>query len=166
MGPISATVAIDAPRERVCALICDLAVRPAFTDHFVEDFQLTRLDPVGLGAAARFRLRDSGGWLDSAIEEVEAPHLVRERGAGGRLNRIPVNAVWELVENPSSRGCEVTLTFWTEPPDTLARLREGFGSARAMRRHLARALVRLRDVAEGEKPAERVAVAGLDRPGI
>lgn len=166
MGPVSARIAIDAPRERVCELVCDLALRPAFTDHFVEDFQLTRLDPVGEGAAARFRLRDSGGRLDSAIEEVDPPHLVRERGAGGRFNRIPVNLVWELVEGPSSQSCEVTVTFWTEPPDVFARLREGFGSTRAMRRHLDRALARLRDVAEGAKAAERVAVAGLDRPGI
>lgn len=166
MGPVSATIAIDAPRERVCALICDLAARPAFTDHFVTDYSLTRLDAVGVGAAARFRLRDSGGRLDSAIEEIDRPHLVRERGFGGRWNRIPVHTVWELVEGPSRRGCEVTVTFWTEPPDRLARLREGFGSPRSLRRHWARALARLRELAESERAVERVAVAGMDRPGI
>jgi hypothetical protein len=166
MGPLSATIAIDAPRERVCELISDLAARPAFTDHFISDYQLTRLDPVGVGAAARFRFRDSGSWLDSAIEEIEAPHLVRERGFGGRWNRIPVNTVWELVEGPSRHGCEVTVTFWTEPPDPLARLREGFGSPRSLRRDFSRALGRLRAIAESEGHVHRVAVAGLDRPGI
>ena len=42
MGPVSATTAIDAPRERVYALLVDLAFRPAFTDHFIDEFRLER----------------------------------------------------------------------------------------------------------------------------
>lgn len=160
MGPVSATTTIDAPRERVCGLICDLAIRPAFTDHFATEYRLQRLDPVGVGAAARFRLGDSGPWMDTAIEEVEAPHLVREGGRGGRGNLVGAHTVWELIEGPSAGGCEVTVTFWTEPPSGLARLRGSLGSGRWFRRQWVRALARLREVAEAERPVERVTVAG------
>ena len=56
MGPISLTTTIDAPRERVFDLIVDLARRPAWTDHFLSDYRLERIPPVGEGAAARFRI--------------------------------------------------------------------------------------------------------------
>ena len=65
MRPVSATVSIDAPRERVFDFLCDLSARPAFCDHFLVDYRLERLDPVGVGAAARFRLRHSGEWMDT-----------------------------------------------------------------------------------------------------
>lgn len=60
MDPVSATTAIDVPRERVYELLGDLAARPAFCDHFLDRYHLERIDPVGVGAAARFRLRGSG----------------------------------------------------------------------------------------------------------
>ena len=59
MGPVSATATIDARRARVCELICDLSVRPAFTDHFLSEYRLQRLEPVGVGATARFQLDDT-----------------------------------------------------------------------------------------------------------
>ncbi|MQA76620.1 MAG: hypothetical protein GEU88_20300, partial [Solirubrobacterales bacterium] len=122
MRPISATIAIDAPRERVFELLDDLSLRPAFTDHFLGEFRLGRVDPVGPGASARFRLGDSGIWLGTVIERAERPHLVRERGRGGRENRVPAETVWELAAGPSPETCEVTLTFWTEPSKPIDRL--------------------------------------------
>ena len=53
MGPVSAEVEIDVPRERAFETIGDLSRRLAFTDHFVSGFHLTRIDPVGIGAGAR-----------------------------------------------------------------------------------------------------------------
>lgn len=163
MRPISASTTIDAPRERVFALLCDLSARPAFTDHFLVEFRLGRVDAVGPGAAARFRLRESGVWLDTVIERVERPHLVREQGRGGRSNRVPTFTVWELAEGPAPGGCELTVTFWTEPATPLDRLRELFGPSRAFRRDWRRALGRLKDLAESGDPVPRVAVAGGDR---
>ena len=163
MRPISATATVDAPRERVFDLLCDLSIRPAFTDHFLTEFRLGRLDPVGVGASARFRFRASGAWLDTAIESVTAPRLVRERGAGGRSNRVAVHTVWELAEGPAAGSCEVTVSFWTEPANLLDRLRELLGSSRALGRDWRRALDRLGEIAEGEDPASRVSVAGVDR---
>jgi uncharacterized protein YndB with AHSA1/START domain len=164
MGPVSATTPIDAPRERVYELLCDLSARPAFCDHFVAEYRLQRIDPIGVGASARFRVR-KWGWMDTEIEEAVPPHLIRERGRGGRFNRIPVFTVWELAASGWPRGCEVSVTFWTEPSNPADRAKELLGGARRFRRSWARALVRLKDLAESERVAERVAIAGADRMG-
>jgi uncharacterized protein YndB with AHSA1/START domain len=166
MGPVSATTTIDAPRERVCDLICDLSARPAFTDHFLSEYRLERLDPVGVGAAARFRLGDSGRWLETVIVAVEAPHLVREEGRGGRGDRVRTYTVWELVEGPAPGICEVTVTFWTESNRTLDRVKDPLGSGRWFGRQWRRALARLKEAVESEAPIERVVVAGADRLGF
>jgi uncharacterized protein YndB with AHSA1/START domain len=162
--PISATITIDAPRERVFALLCDLSLRPAFSDHLFGDFRLGRVDPVGPGASARFRLGDSGIWMDTVIERAERPHLVRERGQGGRENRVPAFTVWELAAGPSPETCEVALTFWTEPERPIDRVRELRRPWRSLRRGYRRALARLKHVAESEGPIAGVAVAGADVP--
>jgi hypothetical protein len=167
MGPVSATIPIDAPRERVHGLIGDLAVRPAFTDHFIDEFRLERLDSTGVGAAARFRIRDRGLWLETVIAESDPPHRLVERGAGGRGNRRPAFCVWELVETASRDGCEVTVTFVVEPAgpfdrvaDAAAQLR---GAERWYRRQWSRALARLRPIAESDAEPPRLVVAGAER---
>lgn len=161
--PISAKTTIDAPRERVFDLLADLAIRPAFTDHFQTEFRLGRVEAVGPGAAARFQLDDSGRWLDTVIEEAERPHLVREHGHGGRSNLVPAFTVWELVEGASREGSEVTVTFWTEPARLPDRIAEKLRRKRPSRRDFKRALERLRAIAEaGERPVA-VGVAGGDR---
>jgi uncharacterized protein YndB with AHSA1/START domain len=161
--PVSATVSIDVPRERVFDLVCDLGLRPAFTDHFVTGYRLERIDAVGVGAAARFRLGSRGAWLDTVIVEAESPHTVREHGRGGRANRVEVFTAWDLAEGPSPQGCEVTVTFWTESRHLVDRLRSPLGRAGGLRRDWARALRRLRELAESGEPVERVRVGGADR---
>jgi hypothetical protein len=161
--PVSASITIDVPRERIFDLLRDLSIRPAFTDHFVTSFRLERIDPVGVGASARFRLGERGAWLDTAIEAAERPHTIRERGSGGRANRVEVFTVWELAPGPSASGCEVKVTFWSESTHMIDRLRNPLGRPGALRRDWARALRRLRELAEGGQPIERVSVAGADR---
>jgi uncharacterized protein YndB with AHSA1/START domain len=164
MRPVSATLTIDAPRERVFDLLADLSLRPAFTDHFLTDYRLGRVDPVGPGAAARFRIRESGAWLDTVIDESsERPHVLREHGRGGRSNRVPTFTVWELADGPGPDGSEVSVTFWTEPENPIDKARELFGPSRFFRRGWQRALARLRDLAEGDGPVERIEIAGGDR---
>ena len=163
MGPISLTTLVDAPRERVFELIADLACRAAFTDHFASELRLTRTGSTGVGAAARFELDVRPlGWTESAIESVEPPHLVRERGSAGRSGRIPVITVWELAERAGPMT-EVKLAFWTEPSHPLDRLRESLGAERRLERRWATALRRLRDLAEAGDAAtvDRVTVGGL-----
>jgi uncharacterized protein YndB with AHSA1/START domain len=166
MRPVSARLVIDATREEVFDLLLDLSARPAFMDHFVEQYQLLRENPVGAGAGARFKVADAGGFIDSVIAEIEPPHRIVERGRGGRLNRVPNVTEWVLTDSPGSSGCEVSVTFWTEPSMPFDRLRDARHSARRLARHLRSALERLRDLAEtGSEPA-RVTVAGGDRLGI
>lgn len=163
MGPVSAEIAIDAPRERVFDLLADLAARPSFTDHFVRSYRLLRIEPVGVGAGARFECPRAGGWMDSVIAEAERPHRLLERGRGGRLNRVPNTTEWLLVDGPAGAGCEVRVTFATEPAGILDRLRELRLSERKLAREWRRALRRLRELAEAGEAPPRLAVAGADR---
>ena len=48
---------ISAPREQVFDYLQDIANHPEFTDHYLVDWHLTRIDSVGLGAGARFRVK-------------------------------------------------------------------------------------------------------------
>lgn len=163
MRPVSAEIAIDAPRERVFDLLNDLSSRPAFTDHFIDGYHLLRMEPVGVGAGARFRCEHAGGWLDTVISESETPHRLVERGHGGRLNRIPNVTEWLLKDTPGTGGCEVRVTFWTEPERRLDRARDMRNSERRLGRGWRRALQRLRDLAERNEEPQRLAVAGADR---
>jgi uncharacterized protein YndB with AHSA1/START domain len=163
MGPVSAEVEIDAPRERAFAEICDLARRPAFTDHFIAGFRLTRIDSVGVGAGARFRFTTAprGVWMDTTLVEVEEPQRIVERGRGGRGNRIPSTTVWELREGPGSLTT-VRVSFWTEPSNPLDRLIDALGgAAHWQERGWRKALRRLRETLESDAPSGApVAVAG------
>lgn len=163
MGPVSAEIEIDAPRERVFTTIADLARRPSFTDHFLTDFHLTRLAPSGIGAGARFRvaLPLRSFWMDSVITELEAPHRIVERGRGGRANRIPTTIVWELTEGPGWLTT-VRVSHWTEPAYPLDRALEiAAGNSTSAQRGWCEALRRLRDQLESTKEvAAAIGVAG------
>ena len=165
MGPIRAETEIDVPRERVFAAIADLALRPSFTDHFLSDFHLTRIDSSGLGAGARFRAQAPlrSPWMDTTIVELDAPHRIVERGQGGRVNRIRNNTVWELREGPGSLT-SVRVSHWTEPA-ALDRALELFSAGSFWQeRGWREALKRLRDSLESDAPGgERIAVAGGNR---
>jgi uncharacterized protein YndB with AHSA1/START domain len=166
MGPINAEVEIDAPRERVFELLSDLAARPSFTDHFLTGFHLTRLDPVGVGAGARFRVKAPlrSPWMDTAIAELDEPFRIVEHGLGGRINRIRSHTVWELTGGSGSLTA-VKLTFWTEPTNPLDRVLEVFSAGSFwQQRGWRKALQRLRDGLESEQPRPaRIAVAGGNR---
>jgi uncharacterized protein YndB with AHSA1/START domain len=163
MGPVSAEIEIDAPRERIFDAIADLSRRPSFTGHFLTDFHLTRLDPEGVGAGARFRVAAPlrSVWTDSTIVELDPPHRLVERGRCGRANRIPSTVAWELTEAAGSLTT-VRVSHWTEPANPLDRAVEilaanSFWEQRGWRE----ALRRLRDRLEGEgRPPAPMAVAG------
>jgi uncharacterized protein YndB with AHSA1/START domain len=163
MGPVSAEIEVDAPRERVFAALADLARRPSFTDHFLTGFHLTRLESTGIGAGARFRLSLPlrSVWMDTTIVELEAPHRLVERGRGGRANRIPVSTIWEVTEGSGSLT-RVRVSQWTEPLNPVDRAVE-LAAANSIwaERGWREALRRLRDLLEDERPAPaRLVVAG------
>lgn len=165
MGPIAAEAEIDVPRERAFEAIGDLSRRPAFTDHFLSSFHLTRLEATGIGAGARFRVEAPlrSVWMDTTIAELEAPHRIVERGQGGRVNRIRTNTVWELTEGPGSLT-RVRMTHWTEPRAVDRGLEILSAASIWQGRSWRRALCRLRDGLEsGAWEAERIVVAGGNR---
>src|SRR5882757_5470617 len=165
MGPMSVETTVDAPRERVFEVISDLSIRPSYTDHFLNSYRLERIEPRGVGAAARFRTGPRGArtWMDTAIVQAEPPHKISEQGTAGRLNHNEELTVWELEEGPGA-VTTVRLTFWTKPATRFQRISElATLSAPWYRRHWKRALRRLAEVVEEQRPETRVKVAGGDR---
>jgi uncharacterized protein YndB with AHSA1/START domain len=166
MGPISAEVEIDVPRERVFELIGDLSARPSFTDHFLTGFHLTRLEPTGVGAGARFRVQAPlrSVWQDTAIVEQEDLVRIVEQGFGGRTNRIRTNTVWELSGGTGSLTA-VRFSHWTEPTNPLDRALEVASAGSVWQeRGWREALRRLRDHLESDQPRPaKLAVAGGNR---
>jgi len=159
MGPVRAEVELDASRERAFGFVRDLANRPAFTDHFIDEFRLLRSETTGVGAGARFRLVPAGIWMDTSIVGEEHPHTILERGHGGRGNRTPVTTAWELVTGPGSLTT-VRVRFWTAPAHSTDRVRELLGASSARcSRGWATALQRLRELLESEAPVVPRAVA-------
>ncbi len=150
MGPVSAEIEVDAPREEVFAAIADLARRPSFTDHLLTGFHLTRLESRGVGAGARFRVASPlrSVWMDTAIAEVDEPRRLVERGCGGRGNRIPSTTVWELSGGSGSLT-RIRVSRWTEPANPVDRVLE-IAAANSVweQRGWREALRRLRDQLE------------------
>lgn len=165
MGPISAEIEVDVPRERAFALLADLAARPSFTDHFLSDFHLTRLDSTGVGAGARFRVNAPlrSPWEDTTIVELEEPFRIVEQGQGGRSNRIPNHTVWELTGGAGSLT-HVRFSHWTEPKHVDRGVELLSAGSVWQERRWRQALRRLRDLLEAERAdVERIAVAGGNR---
>ena len=156
MRPVSARISIDAPRERVFELLSDLSAGPRSWITSPRTTSCLREQPVGVGAGARFRVDAAGGWLDSIIAESDPPHRLVERGHGGRLNRVPNVTEWVLTDAPGRAGCEVEVTFWTEPTLPFDRLRDARSSGRRVARGLrrrARAPARARRGRTGSRSA-------------
>lgn len=165
MGPLSTEIEIDVPREEAFAALADLAARPSFTDHFLTDFHLTRIDAEGVGAGARFRVSAPlrKVWMDTTIVALEAPFRVIEEGRGGRVNRIPNHTVWELTEAAGGLTA-VRVSHWTEPRPLDRGLELLSAGSLFQARGWREALRRLRDNLEAAQPAsERIAIAGGNR---
>lgn len=166
MGPVSAQVEVDAPRERAFDFVADLANRPSFMDHFISGMHLFRIESQGVGAGARFRfdVAPQAIWCDTTIVSLERPVRISERGRGGRANRIPCAIEWEFLAGPAALTT-IRVAHWTEPGHPLDRAKEIFGGASFWyQRNWRTALRRLRDLLEsGESPPQRVAVAGASR---
>jgi len=165
MGPISAAAEVDVSRERAFEAIADLSLRPAFADHFLGDFHLTRIESRGIGAGARFRIEAPlrKVWMDTTIVELDEPHLIVERGRGGRNNRVPNHTVWELTDGPG-RLTTVRVAHWTEPGSIDRGLEVLSAGSAWQQRGWRDAMRRLREGLEsGAWEGERVAIAGGNR---
>ena len=103
---------ISAPREAVFDFVTDLAARPAYMDHFLKDYRLARVNPVGEGAAARFRLRVplATEYGELLVKEVDRPRRIVEELRVGRRGRNRSIAVYDFTqEAPNLTHVELTI---------------------------------------------------------
>lgn len=163
MHPLTVSIVIDAPREEVFDYLQDIANHSEFTDHYLRDWHLTRVDSVGIGAGARFRVAvpaNRFSWGDVTLAEVEHPHRIVEVGRGGKANRVRTLGVYELA--PAAGGTtRVRYTLQTQPATLSDRLMESLGARGWLKHQNKKALRRLRSIIErGEGRGARVTVAG------
>jgi uncharacterized protein YndB with AHSA1/START domain len=160
---LTVSITVGAPREQVFDYLQDIANHSEFTDHYLVDWHLTRIDSVGLGAGARFRVkapRNRFSWADVTFVEVDAPHRIVEAGRTGKNNRIRTLGVYELAAGASGTT-RVRFTLETVPATLADRLIEGLGARGWMKRKNTRAMRRLRSIIErDEGRGARVTVAG------
>ncbi|HEY7953620.1 MAG TPA: SRPBCC family protein [Solirubrobacteraceae bacterium] len=166
MDPLTVSILIDAPREQVFEYLQDIANHPEFTDHYLVDWHLTRIDSVGRGAGARFRVKAPANrfsWADVTFAEVERPHRIVEVGRTGKTNRIRTLGVYDLAQGAGGTT-RVRFTLETQPATLADRIMEGLGGRSWLKRQNARAMRRLRSVVEqgsaSGASAKRVTVAG------
>jgi uncharacterized protein YndB with AHSA1/START domain len=167
VDPLTVSIVISAPREAVFDYLQDIANHAEFTDHFLVDWHLTRVDSVGRGAGARFRVDaplTRFSWAEVTFAEVEPPHRIVELGRTGKSNRIRTVGVWQLDPAPAG-ATRLSFTLQTWPATLSDRLLESFGARSWMRRKQQRVLRRLRAILEQDgtraaKRGARVTVAG------
>jgi uncharacterized protein YndB with AHSA1/START domain len=159
---VTVSTVISAPREHVFDYLQDIANHSEFTDHYLVDWHLTRIDSVGRGAGARFRVKaplTRFSWADVTFAEVERPHRIVEVGRTGKNNRIRTLGVYELTPGASGTT-RLRFTLQTEPRMLSDRILEALGARSWMRRKGDRAMRRLRAIIErGEQRGRRVTVA-------
>jgi uncharacterized protein YndB with AHSA1/START domain len=165
VDPVTVNVTIDRPREEVFAYLVDIANHPEFSDHYLKDWRLTRIDSVGRGAGARFRVDapcQRFGWADITFVEVERPHRIVAVGRGGKYNRIKSTAIWTLDLAPGG-GTELEYMVESEPALPTDRLVEALSGHRGwFNRKTRKAMRRLQGILEeNEDRGARATVAGL-----
>lgn len=162
MDPVTVTTNIALPREQVFEYLSDIANHAEFTDHYLVDWHLTRVDTVGTGAGARFRVKaplNRFAWADMTIAEVQPPFKIVERGRGGKFNRIKMIGTYEIFERHPGVS-EVHYTFETDASVPSDRLAEILGGRGFVRRNAKKSLKRLRLILEeGRKRGARPSVA-------
>jgi uncharacterized protein YndB with AHSA1/START domain len=161
---VTVSTVISAPREQVFDFVCDLAGRPAYTDHFMRDYRLARVDPVGPGAAARFQLRAplAKEYAELTIIEADRPWQIVEEIRVGRRGRNRSVAVYEFIVEGGG-VTRVELTTYSEPATVIDRVKE-VGAAAWIRRQTKKALERLRLIFEEPPRGElkRATIAGYE----
>jgi uncharacterized protein YndB with AHSA1/START domain len=165
VDPVTVSVNIGRPREEVFAYLADIANHPEFSDHYLEQFRLTRVDSVGQGAGARFKLRtpfQRFSWADMTFSVVEPPHRIVAVGRGGKFNRIRTTAIWTLDHAPGG-GTEVEYMIESEPALPTDRIVEALTRQRGwFKRKLRKSMSRLQAILEeNEDRGARATVAGV-----
>jgi uncharacterized protein YndB with AHSA1/START domain len=164
VDPVTSNVNIARPREEVFDYLADIANHPEFSDHYLKDWRLLRVDSVGRGAGARFRWDapfQRFGWADMTFVEVDRPYRILAVGRGGKFNRNKTFSSWVLTPSGGG-GTHVEFTTETEPALITDRLMEGLGFRGWFKRGGRRAMSRLQSILEeGHDRGARATVAGL-----
>ena len=163
MDPFTVSTTISRPREEVFEYLADIANHAEFTDHYLVDWHLTREDPYGRGAGARFRIKAPlarFNWADVTFAEVQPPYKIVEHGRWGKYNRIRMLGTYTLSPGPSGTT-KVEYTLETLPVMPSDRLMEMLGGRAWSKRQASRALRRLRSILEQDRGrGKRATVAG------
>jgi uncharacterized protein YndB with AHSA1/START domain len=164
MREVSVSAVISAPREEVFDFVSDLALRPTITAHFMDDYRLARVNPVGVGAASRFKLDAplANEWAELTITKADRPRQIIEEIRYGRRGRNRSVAVYDFSRE-SGNVTRVEFTTFSEPATFVDRLKE-IGAAGWIRRKSGKALDRLRMVFEEPDRVElkRATIAGYE----
>jgi uncharacterized protein YndB with AHSA1/START domain len=159
--PFTVSTTIAKPRELVYEYLADIANHAEFSDHYLVDWHLTRIDPYGPGAGARFRIKapmNRFAWADFTFAEMQAPFRIVEHGRGGKYNRIRMLGTYTLSAGPGGTT-KVQYTYETEPSQLSDKLMETFGGRSWARRKAAKAMRRLRSILEeGRDRGQRASV--------
>ena len=166
MREVTVHTVISAPREQIFDFVSDLSRRPAFSDHYMREYRLARVNPRGVGAAARFKLKLplAKEWAELEIKVCDRPKRIVEDGRIGRLGRSRLVAVYDFI--PEAAGTtRVELTTYSEPGNAIEKFKQT-GAHGWMKRRSRKALRRLRDIFETENAEElaQTTIAGAD-PG-
>jgi uncharacterized protein YndB with AHSA1/START domain len=157
VDPITVSTTISRPREEVFEYLADIANHAEFTDHYLVDWHLTREDPYGTGAGARFRVKaplSRFSWADMTLAELQPPFRIVERGRGGKFNRIRMLSTYTLSPGPSGTT-KVEYTLETEPVMLSDKLMESFGGRSWTKRQANKQMRRLRTILEEDRDRGR-----------
>ena len=127
VDPVTVSIVVSAPREQVFDYLQDIANHAEFTDHYLVDWHLTRMDSVGRGAGARFRVKAPGNrfsWGDVTFVEVEPPAPDR-RGRAHRQEQPHPHARRLRARAAAAGSTRVRFTFQTAPATLSDRLMRG-----------------------------------------
>jgi hypothetical protein len=159
--PFTVSTTIARPRELVYEYLADVANHAEFSDHYMVDWHLTRVNSYGAGAGARFRIKaplNRFSWADFTFAEMQPPFRIVERGRGGKYNRIRMLGTYTLSSGPGGTT-KVQYTFETEPSQISDKLMDTLGGRSWTRRKAARAMRRLRSILEeGRDRGKRASV--------
>ncbi len=163
MDPLTSTISLDVPRERVFEYLSDIGDHAEFSDHYLTDWHLTREETLGAGSGARFRMKqplNRFGWGDLTIVDLQPPFRVVLRGRCGKFNRIKIVATYELRERHGG-GTDLKYTFENDASMPSDAARWILMERRWWRKNSAKALRRLRAILErdGAKRGPRPTVA-------
>ena len=167
VDPFTVSTTIDKPREQVFEYLADIANHAEFTDHYLVDWHLTRVDSYGTGAGARFRIKAPlTPLLVGRHDPRRAPAAIPDRRAraGRQVQPVRMLGTYTLSAGPGGTT-KVEYSLETVPAMLSDRLMEAFGGRRWNRRQAARAMRRLRTILEEDRGRGRRAsvAAALSR---